>query len=102
MPDDTILIENPIAVAATSEHPAEAKALVDYLRTDAAQKISAKNGYRPVQTDADPASQFPRPSGLFTIGDLGGWDSVTKEFFDPKGSVMAGVEQKLGVSVEKK
>ena len=31
-----------------------------------------------------PATQFPTPTGLFTIADLGGWHDVTKKFFDPK------------------
>ncbi|MGI5241661.1 sulfate ABC transporter substrate-binding protein [Dactylosporangium sp. CA-139066] len=97
VPDDTILIENPIAVTTNSAHPAEAKAFLDFLHTPAAQKIYAENGYRPVVKDAGGPS-FPNPSGLFTIGDLGGWSKVNKELFDPGQSVMATIEQKLGVS----
>ena len=44
------------------------------------------------------AASFPTPSGLFTIKDLGGWSSVSKEFFDPKTGSVAAIEQKLGVS----
>jgi sulfate/thiosulfate transport system substrate-binding protein len=102
VPDNTLLIENPAAVTSTSKHPKQAKAFLDFVRSDAAQKIFAQNGYRPVSKTADTAGQhFPTPSGLFTIDDLGGWATVATKFFDPdKGSVTA-IERKLGVSVEK-
>ena len=100
VPDETILIENPVAVTATSEHPAEAKAFLDFLRTPKAQEIFVKNGYRPTADQVPGADKFSAPSGLFTIKDFGGWSEVTKKFFDPKGSIMADVERKLGVSVE--
>ena len=96
VPNDTILIENPIAVTSNSEHPAEAKAFVDFLLTKDGQKIWADNFYRPVVKDA--GGNFPTPSGLFTIQDLGGWSKVNKELFDPGQSVMASIEQKLGIS----
>jgi sulfate transport system substrate-binding protein len=97
IPDDTILIENPVAVTKNSEHPTEAKAFRDFLFTPAAQKIFADNGYRPVVQGVGGPS-FPTPSGLFTIKDLGGWSTLTKDFFDPTSGVMAGIEQKLGVA----
>src|SRR6266508_4311268 len=40
-----------------------------------------------------------RPKGLFTIDDLGGWDQVTRTFFDRSGGVMADIEKQVGVSV---
>jgi sulfate transport system substrate-binding protein len=101
VPDSTILIENPVAVTANSKHPKEAQAFLKYLYTPQAQKIFADNGYRPVIKGGVPGVSFPNPPGLFTIGDLGGWPKVTTEFFDPKGSIMADVERKLGVSIEK-
>src|SRR6059058_5022188 len=48
IPKATILIENPIAVATTSKHKAEANAFLKFLRTKPAQRIFAQNGYRPV------------------------------------------------------
>jgi sulfate/thiosulfate transport system substrate-binding protein len=101
LPEQTILIENPVAVTANSKHPKEAKAFLDFLRSEQAQQIFVDNGYRPV-VDSVAAGKFPAPSGLFTIVDLGGWKDATKEFFDPEDSVMADVERGLGVSVEKK
>jgi sulfate transport system substrate-binding protein len=101
VPDDTILIENPIAVTKKSAHPDEAKAFLAYLHSPAAQKIFAENGYRPVVKDAS-GKAFPTPANLFTIKDLGGWTKVNKDFFDPQNSVMADIERKLGVSIDKK
>jgi sulfate/thiosulfate-binding protein len=101
IPSKTILIENPVAVTSNSAHPAEAKAFVDFLQTDAAQKIFADNGYRPVSKTAVPAGMFPTPSGLFTIGQVGGWTAVTKDFFDPEKGALVTVEQKKGVPTKK-
>jgi sulfate/thiosulfate transport system substrate-binding protein len=102
LPDKTILIENPLAVTKTSTHPQQAQAFVDFLQTDAAQKIWAAAGYRPVVASAAKSGQFKNPATLFTIADLGGWTTVNKHFFDPTAGVMALVEQKLGVSIVKK
>jgi sulfate/thiosulfate-binding protein len=101
VPDSTILIENPVAVTRNSAHPAEATAFLAFLHSAAAQKIYAENGYRPVVKDAA-TRDFPAPAGLFTIADLGGWTTVNKEFFDPQAGVMADIERKLGVSIDKK
>ena len=32
------------------------------------------------------AALFPRPSQLFTISELGGWDKVFSSLFSPEGS----------------
>jgi sulfate/thiosulfate-binding protein len=99
VPDTTILIENPIAVATRSRNPTAAKAFVDFLRSEPAQKTYATKGYRPVDAAAAAAADFPRPSGLFTIRDLGGWPEVSKRFFDKEAGVVAGIERQVGVSV---
>ncbi len=111
VPDQTILIENPIAVTTTSTHPTEAKAFLAFLHSAQGQKIFADNGYRPVAPGgvvdghSGPTSRaafgspsFPTPSGLFTITDLGGWPTVTKDFFDPSTGAVAAIERRLGVS----
>ncbi|HET7177873.1 MAG TPA: extracellular solute-binding protein, partial [Solirubrobacterales bacterium] len=46
VPDDTILIETPIAV--TKGAPPAAQKFLDYLWSEAGQKLWAANGYRPV------------------------------------------------------
>jgi len=97
-PDQTILIENPIAVTTHAKNPTLAKAFIDYLHTDAAQKIFADHGYRPVvQADVD-ASKFPTPAQLFTISDFGGWSTVNTQFFDPTSGSITKIENSLGVS----
>jgi sulfate/thiosulfate transport system substrate-binding protein len=102
LPDSTILIENPAAVTKDAKNAVGAKALLAYVLTPEGQKIFVENGYRPVTKGVPGADKFPIPSGLFTIQDFGGWDTVTKKFFDPKGSIMADVERAIGVSVESK
>ena len=99
VPDTTILIENPIAVAARSRHAAAATAFVDFLRSKTAQRTYAQRGYRPVDPAAAAAAGFPRPPGLFTIRDLGGWPEVSKRFFDKQAGLVAGIERTLGVTV---
>jgi sulfate/thiosulfate-binding protein len=99
VPDTTILIENPIAVAARSKHAAAATAFVDFLRSEPAQRIYAQRGYRPVDQAAAAAAGFPRPPGLFTIRDLGGWPEVSRKFFDKQAGLVAGIERQVGVTV---
>src|SRR5215217_9580340 len=48
VPDQTLLIQNPVAVDTESENPGKAKAFVDFLYTPKAQEIFAGKGYRPV------------------------------------------------------
>ena len=99
VPDNTILIENPIAVAARSKNAAKAGAFVEFLRSEAAQKLYAERGYRPVNEAAAAGADFPQPKGLFTIKDLGGWSDVNKQFFDKEAGIVAGIERTVGVSV---
>jgi sulfate transport system substrate-binding protein len=99
VPDSTILIENPIAVVTKSKNPTAAKAFMDFLRSEAAQKTYAEKGYRPVDQAAAASANFPKPSGLFTIQDVGGWPEVNKKFFDKEAGIVADIERKVGVSV---
>jgi len=96
IPKATILIENPIAVTSTSKHKTEATAFLKYLRTVAAQKIFAQNGYRPVVTAAARGFNFPTRPQLFTIKYVGGWAKVEKQFFDPNSGVMAKIQGSSG------
>jgi sulfate transport system substrate-binding protein len=99
VPHDTILIENPVAVTATSKHAEQAEAFRAFLFSEQAQRLFADAGYRPVVEGVARSGEFPQPAGLFTIADLGGWPQVTKRFFDPTTGIMAGVERGIGVSV---
>ena len=60
VPDQTILIENPVAVVNTTENPEAAQAFVDYLYTPEAQAIFASKGYRPVVEGVDVRVRLPR------------------------------------------
>jgi sulfate/thiosulfate-binding protein len=97
-PDQTILIENPAAVISKSKQAGKAKAFVDYLRTDAAQKIYAANGYRPVVASLVDKKTYPDPPGLFKIGKLGGWSKVNDDLFDPDKGKIAKIFQNQGKS----
>jgi sulfate/thiosulfate transport system substrate-binding protein len=101
IPDQTILIENPVAVTSKSSHPKQATAFLAFLYSPTAQKIFDQNGYRPVVPGTAAAGQFKTPAGLFTIADLGGWSAVNTKFFDPTSSVMATIEEHLGVPTKK-
>jgi sulfate/thiosulfate transport system substrate-binding protein len=100
-PDQTILIENPVAT--TIKAKPEAKKFLDFLWTPEAQTVFAKHGYRPVVESVAKqyASQFPEPKTLFTIDDLGGWDKVATDFFDPEKGSVAKIEEAAGVSTAK-
>ena len=98
IPDQTILIENPIAVTKKAGDPAKAKAFLSFLWTPQAQRIFASKGYRPVDSSLVDPKKFPTPKTLFTIQKFGGWKPVVDKFFDPQKGVVAGIEQKLGVS----
>ena len=57
IPDQTILIENPIAV--TKDAPEQAQAFVDFLRTPEAQKVFAEKGYRSILPDVARRGALP-------------------------------------------
>jgi sulfate/thiosulfate-binding protein len=101
-PDDTIKIENPIAV--TKDAPAGdlAQKFVDYAYSDEGQQLLADKGYRPVVKSVFDKNKdkFPIPSGLFTIDSLGGWDKVATDFFDPDNGSVAAIEKELGVATQ--
>jgi sulfate/thiosulfate transport system substrate-binding protein len=101
IPDQTILIQNPIAVTSSSKDPTKAKAFISFLRSKQGQEIFASKGYRPVDQSLVDKSKFPTPKDLFTIDKLGGWSTVTKKFFDPDTGAVAKIEKSLGVSTSK-
>jgi len=96
IPPSTILIQTPIAV--TKDAPEAAQKFLDFIWSDAGQKIWADNGYRPVNPKLVDPKKFPKPKDLFTIDEFGGWDKVNDEFFDDTTGKVAAIEQELGVS----
>jgi sulfate/thiosulfate transport system substrate-binding protein len=101
VPDQTILIQNPIAVTTDAKNKAKAQAFVDFTTTPEAQKIFVSKGYRPVVASANDPRKFPDPPGLFKIDKFGGWSKVNDEFFDPDKGKVAEIEKDLGVSTSK-
>jgi sulfate/thiosulfate transport system substrate-binding protein len=97
IPRDTILIQNPVAVVGSGSGASAAQKFVTYLLSQPAQEIWASKGYRPVVAGVA-AGKFPTPPGLFTISAVGGWKTVSKQFFDPETGVVAQIERSLGVS----
>src|SRR5919107_6043197 len=87
VPDETLLIENPLAVVNESQNIETAEAFVDFLYTREAQQIFADTGYRPVVDGVESQHDFPTPPKLFEITKFGGWDKVNDEFFDPEAGV---------------
>ena len=100
-PPDTFLIENPIAV--TSDAPAAAKKFIEFAISTAGQERFAEWGYRPVDEAVlkAHASDFPEPSKLTTVADLGGWAKLNDELFDPEKGSVAKIEEDAGVSTAK-
>jgi sulfate transport system substrate-binding protein len=101
LPDDTIKID--IDIATTAKAPPQAKQFLDYVLSKPAQEKFASWGYRPVNDEVLKANseRFPNPSGLFTIGDLGGWKKVNDALFDPDKGAIAKIESDAGVSTAK-
>jgi sulfate/thiosulfate transport system substrate-binding protein len=98
VPEETILIENPVAVVNETDEPTLAQSFVDFLYTPEAQEIFVGKGYRPVVDGVPGADEFPTPPKLFEITRFGGWDKVNEEFFDLEGGVVAEIFQSQGKS----
>src|SRR5215207_10167258 len=100
-PDDTIKFVNPIAI--TEKAAPQAKAFLDFVLSKEGQEKFADWGYRPVNPEVLEAnkSKFKDPKGLFTIRDLGGWDKINDEMFDPEKGSVAKIEEAAGVSTAK-
>ena len=87
VPSVNISIDNPIAVVDKNAdlHGTRkvAEAFVDFLYTREAQQEFAKLGYRPVNPNivAEVSQNYPQIETLFTVQDLGGWDTVQNKFF---------------------
>src|ERR671910_3273636 len=100
VPDQTILIENPVAVVNESKDPELANSFVDFLYTPEAQEIFVKKGYRPVVEGTAGAGKFPEPPAPVHITKFGGWDKGNTEFFDPEKGTVAEIFQSQGKSTE--
>ena len=61
-----------------------AKAYLEYLYSDDAQKVIGENGYRPTNEDIlnSFSDKFDLDVNLCKIDDFGGWDAAYEKFFD--------------------
>lgn len=88
VPEVNVSIDNPVAVVDRNvdKHGTRevAEAFVQYLFTPEAQRAFAKVGFRPVEPAiaAEFAEQYPNVKTLFTVKDLGGWQTIQERFFD--------------------
>ncbi len=84
IPPQTFKIDNPLAVVADSPHLDNAVSFKNFQYTAQAQKLWADAGFRPVDPAvvAEVRDQFPTPVKLWTITDLGGWETVDPQLFD--------------------
>jgi sulfate transport system substrate-binding protein len=99
IPDNTLLIENPVAATLTGDASEAAQAFVDFLYTPEAQAVYGRHGFRPELEEV--AAQFPdfqQPTNLATVDeDLGGWAEARPRFFDTETGIMAQIFQELGL-----
>jgi sulfate/thiosulfate transport system substrate-binding protein len=100
VPEQTILIQNPVAVVSESGNLEQARAFLAYIRSEPAQMAFGEAGYRPVVASAAGQFKYPQPPQLFTIDDLGGWDEVQQRFFDREDGIMAAIQRDVGAALE--
>ncbi len=87
-PSISILAQPSVAVVDknAAEHGTEevAKAYLEYLYSDDAQRLAGKYYYRPVNEEIlqEFAGQFDLDMNLVTIDDFGGWDEAYRAYFD--------------------
>ncbi|MGQ0465885.1 MAG: sulfate ABC transporter substrate-binding protein [Sporichthyaceae bacterium] len=92
-PPSTLLIENPFAIVKTTKSPVAAQAFKDFLFSDEGQRLWGQAGFRPVNPTilAEFASKYPAAQTLYKIDDLGGWDKINAELFDPTNGLIAKI-----------
>jgi ABC-type sulfate transport system substrate-binding protein len=93
-----VLIENPVAIVDqwVDEHCVRdvAEAFVEYLHSDEAKEIYTDTGFLR-STDEKEAQkgggQFPAIEDLFTVDEIGGWDTLNEELFSDSGIVTQAI-----------
>lgn len=88
IPPVNISIEGPVAVVDKNVDKRGTRevseAFVKFLFTPEAQREFARVGFRPVNSTVakEVQNKFPKVVKLYTVNDLGGWNTVQKKFFD--------------------
>src|SRR5699024_5431269 len=96
IPPGNIRIENPFAVTTRSGHPDGARAFMQYLYSTEGQTTWARSGFRPVDPSVarEFSAVFPEPAHLYTVDDLGGWETVYGDLFEGGDGVITGIYSK--------
>lgn len=89
VPPATLRIEGPAAIVESSveAHGSRevAEAFLAFLRSPEGQTILAEYGFRPVVESVATTVGEPLPPSLFSMADLGGWETVQEEVYGPQG-----------------
>lgn len=103
VPDNTFLIENPVAVLKDAKP--QATAFLNFVLSPAAQKLFISKGFRSpvagVEVGAvdganDPSKPFPDVKTT-TVADLGGWSEITRKFFDEDTGIVPKIQAAKGL-----
>jgi sulfate transport system substrate-binding protein len=104
IPDDTLLIQNPVAV--TTEASSKAQDFLDFQLSREGQTLYAKAGFRPVvpgvRTDVPgvetPSDPYPEVKKLYTLDkDFGGWSQADPKYFDDKTGIITKIISGLDI-----
>jgi sulfate/thiosulfate-binding protein len=104
VPDDTLLIQNPVAL--TTDASAPASDFLKFQLSEAGQSDYATAGFRPVidgiSVDVpganDPSNPFPAVKTQYTIDEtFGGWEKANPEFFDDKTGTITKILSGLNI-----
>jgi sulfate transport system substrate-binding protein len=100
IPRQSMLIELPIAVLKNSSNKDVANRFIRFVKSDTAQDLFGRYGFRPVDKKiaARYADKFPSRPGIFKIDDkiIGGWRNADRVWFDPNKGRMVKIEQAVG------
>lgn len=100
VPQETVWIENPAALIdkhVDRHHVRDvAEAFVAFLHSEEAQAAFTELGFRPIgQAAGQPSTgaALPLPTRLFTIANLGGWETISAKLFGPRGAWTTTIEE---------
>jgi sulfate/thiosulfate transport system substrate-binding protein len=101
IPPSTVLIENPVAVVDENakDHCVEevAHAFVEFLHSDEAKELYSTVGFlRPTDLKAaqkGDGEMFAKVEDLWTVEELGGWDTLNEQLFSDEGLFTQAFEE---------
>ena len=101
IPDETILIENPIAVV-SSRRARDGPGLRRLPPHRRGAEGLRREGLPvdPARRLVDDVARIPTPKRLFEIAEFGGWEKVMDDWFDREGGIMADIQREVGAPLE--